>query len=411
MASIESKTFSPALKSFINSALNGSFISVDQDAVSSEIQGFLHERPVVLLQNGDTKISYLRPGVDRTIQQAFIKLRHPIDIPDQPFVRSGADFTDLSKPPAVSKNPKDLKQLFEICKKLKLLKELYLEIVEHDIDYFEQSIEPKNPRLSFSPLALSECTCRDNSNNRLFTDIRYIAERRLVSHIATTLPNKRDQVRVISMGSGKLLQDWKAIGLLVKEGYCNISWTAVDPINENNSAITQVRDFFKELPFAEITLSTFTSIDLVPADTLYHAVFALDIPAIWEDLIKSFGYLGTDGKLIYGRSELLFEVSSQETLMPLYPVEYEADLVCALEAGYKEPLHIVSSSSWDLTAALLTKLSKKGISKFLLSLPEESENKIALKSLFSFLFPSLDITIQEPTEAEMDPSLPIIYFT
>ncbi len=399
MATQEVTTFSSSLQSFIEAALNKTKLTLKDATILDELRGFLNSRPVVVLQNERAKISYLRPGIQREIQQAFTELRTFIDMPENPIVDSTVDFSDLSKPVLCSKHPDDLNRLFEVCKKVGLVRELYLEVVAHDTDYFQQLLRQDSPRrVYFSPLFASECACNYNLNNRLFSDTRYEFENHVLAHILNTVTDKKDPVRVISMGSGRLLQDWKLIGLLVQAGYTDIHWAAVDPQNSNNPSVRKVQEFFSHVSGAKINLTAYTDISSVPT-TLVDAVVAIDIPAIWGDISKSCTRLQERGKVIYGHDECVFEISSTETRVLSRSSDYTR--LTLGQEKCKEEVSLVCATDWPLAACAVADLVAEGYKKFTLYIGDQTID-IDTMQLFSFLFPTSSFVIKLPTAQQLN---------
>ncbi len=378
--------FSPQLQAFIDASFDRKRITSDINTISSEIHGFLANRPLVVLQKGDVKICYLRPGVDDAIQQAFLLLGLEVDVPKKPLLNKVIDFTDFDSPVQCSKNPDDLQKLYDTCIRVGLVRELYLEIVTNDTDYFKQVSEP-NPQVCFTPLGISECACRDRQNNRLFSETRYVLENQVIKHLKA---NKNQPIEVISMGSGGLLQDWKLLGLLVKEGFKEISWAAVDPINKKNPQVQKMKEFLSHISGVAITFTAYSSIEDVP-DKQVDAIVAFDVPAIVEDLAKSYTLLSDSGKLFYGSSDVIFEISKDKTDIPLMPPE----CLEAYEDMIQQPSSefIVKSDLFEAAGALAA-LSSQGIKEAKFSIEwDEQTYRTSAQTLFSFLFPSMSITI------------------
>lgn len=408
MASLGMKEYSPSLKEFIKSSKPGDTVPKE---VSDEIQGFLRNRPVVVLKNERAHVCYLRPGIQNDIQALFVKRGKPIDVPELPLLdKTVHDFSDLSNPPLCSKNHEDLEHLYRICDKVGLLRELYMEVISHDTDYFQQfpKLSPA-PVVGFTPLGIGECACVSHKYNRVFTKTRYAFEQQFVNHILATVPHKADVVRVLSMGSGRLLQDWKLIGLLLKEGYNAIHWVLVDPINANNPRIDRVNNFFAKIEDVSVELIACNNISEVQEGLVSsaHAVLTVDFdPEIWKDLIRSKMYLAPSGKLFFGAGMTVFVVSAEGTTIPFHQLKYGAmakDIEASVPNQYQGVVRIACIEDWSVAVHAITSLQKQGVVDIDLHIDMDAdEEKITAHELFAFFFPRLKIAINTPTVEEIE---------
>lgn len=410
MASLEIKEYSSSLSACIKSAKACDSIP---NEVSEEIQGFLRNRPVVLLKNAHASVCYLRPGIQKEIQALFVKRGKPIDMPEEPLLdRATHDFSDLSNPPLCSKNKEDLKLLYDTCEKVGLLRELYIEVVSHDTDYFQQfPAERPAPIVGFTPLGIGECACVGHKSNRVFNNMRYVYEEQFINHILAVVPNKADTVRVLSMGSGRLLQDWKLIGLLVKEGYTSIQWVLVDPINSDNPRIDRLKGFFAKIKDTYVELIACTNISQVQekADLVsnQHAVLTIDFDRdVLKDLICSKMFLKSTGKLFLAGGVAIFVVSAQETTALFQEAKYltiASDIEASVPDNYQGVVRIACIENWAVAVYAISVLQRCGVAEVELHIDMDAdEEKISAQELFGFFFPKLNLSIKTPTTDEIE---------
>jgi len=394
--------YSPALEAFIKNPT--ATISPETKAeIKVEVDGLIVNRPVVVLKNDKTTLSYHRPGVAREIQAACITAMGIIvDTPAQPTLNPTADdFSDLSKPPRCSKNPSDLLQLYAVCERVGLLRELYLEVITHDTDYFQQSITNNN--LLFTPLGLEECACRSNRGNRIFADSRYSFEEHFVAHITATVA--KDQcVKVLSLGNGKLLQEWKSIGLLIKEGYREFEWILVDPINSKLAPIAAFKDFFAKLPGIQMHITAYDRLSDVPKCQL-HAVTMVDASEeVFNEILAALEYLAPEGKLIQAGGNNFYAVSPSgiTVLKQSYTItEICEDMLQIVPEGYTAPIKLVAFEFWIYGLNAIDTLIHQGVKEIhLLLLDHDIE-----VAHYATLFPTITLTIEKATTDEFEARL------
>lgn len=410
VASLDIKEYSSLLHECIESAKAVDNIPLE---VSDEIQGFLRNRPLVLLKNADATVCYLRPGIQKEIQALFVKRGQPIDMPEEPLLDSAIhDFSDLSNPPLCSKNKEDLKLLYDTCEKVGLLRELYIEVISHDTDYFQQFLtERPAPIVGFTPLGIGECACIGHKSNRVFNNMRYVYEEQFVNHILAVVPNKSDTVRVLSMGSGRLLQDWKLIGLLIKEGYTTFQWVLVDPINSNNPRIDRLKDFYEKIKDIHVELIACTSIaevqDKAGVVSNQHAVLTIDFDQeILKDLSCCKVYLHPAGKLFLSSGVAGFVVTAQETASVFQEARFLAmanDIEASVPDNYQGVVRIACIENWAVAVYAISVLQRRGAAVVELHIDmDANEEKISAQELFGFFFPTLHLTIKTPTTDEIE---------
>lgn len=126
-----------------------------------------------------------------------------------------------------------------------LSKEIYFDIAKHPLCYFQY--EPSNfgpSQYTFTPLNLSECACNNEAFNRLTSPHRMQLEERLV-HDLTPLVSKKQPPRILSLGCGQLLSEFRFIGLLLAAGHTEIDLDLIDPVKED--VLKNLVEFYKRL--------------------------------------------------------------------------------------------------------------------------------------------------------------------
>lgn len=380
-----------------------------------ELQGCLNNRPVVILKNEEGSIvCFKRPGMPRELQATLLKLvGYTFDVPREPKLKKDEwAFSDLSNPALCSKNPEDLELLYKTCEKMGLVKEFLFEVLSHDLDYIHGADTWGTPHNEFSPLNLEECACANSAYDRLLTDRRYDFEQEFLQHIESTLPNKSETVRVLSLGSGELLQDWKMIGLLLKEGYNNIDWVLVDPINSQEKAISRIenlKNFFSQIKDAHVNITPYNAISDMPSDDTAkaHAMLAIDFDEPnWEDFVASAKNLSGTGVLLLGTGQFDFAIT-QEGVKVLAKDEQCTkmcqDLESTLTKGYQGPVHIASAGVWAQALIAISTLQKLGVSSFKLTVaPDPKTDVSTLREVIKVFYPSANIELEIASKEEVD---------
>lgn len=391
--------YSPGLNYYID---NPSF-AILLPNVEAEIEGFLHARPVVVLTNGSKSVHYLRPGLQKDIQAAFVERNKVADIPAKPRLdRTVIDFSDEKNPPLCSKHPDDLQHLFDVCERVGLLKELFLEIVHHDTDYFQQQLETTPPRVGLSPLGLFECACVHHSSNRLFTKMRDRVEKQVIEHILALVPDKSQPVKILSLASGHLLQDWKLIGLLVNAGYSTMEWTVVDPINQSEAPLDKIKAFFSKIPTLQVSFTAYDKIVDVPDDCLnqIHAATVIDGPdGICSDIVSMIPKLAAGAKIFHTGGDNLFSIDSQGIKVVRQPSVYKqlaADAVKALPQNHTAPIRISVLYQWTASLHTIAALQEHGVRTIQLV------TNVKEQALYAALFPACTFQISSTTPQEME---------
>lgn len=370
--------------------------------VEAEIKGFLENRPVVHLKNDKATVCYLRPGIEKDIQAGFTQRKQTIDIPDRPLLdRSIFDLSNEEHPARCSKHPEDLAHLFEVCERVGLLRELFLEIVQHDTDYFQQAPTLCPPLVGLSPLGLFECACTDHKSNRVFSDTRRAAEKTIVEHILNLVPNKTDTVKVLSLASGMLLQDWKLIGLLIDAGYSRFEWTAVDPIIKKEAPLDTIKTFFQKLPCIEINLVGYEQIQDVPA-SIYselHAVTVIDAaPEICNDIIALLPKLSQGAKVFYAGGSNIFSIDAQglKTVQQSQVVKnITSDIAKEIPKIDERAIRLGVFDNWATSLHLLAAMNEHGVRSI------ELYTNLDRPSYYQALFPNLALHITNISREEM----------
>jgi len=102
-------------------------------------------------------------------------------------------------------------------------------------------------------LEFSECSCEHY--NRFETEKRDKLERKLIDSLAKNSPDKERQIRLLSLGSGELLQDWILIGKLLREGFKDISIYFIEPDQKlTDSKLQKFQEFYNQLPDCRVSV-------------------------------------------------------------------------------------------------------------------------------------------------------------
>ncbi|OJU80938.1 MAG: hypothetical protein BGO10_06545 [Chlamydia sp. 32-24] len=130
--------------------------------------------------------------------------------------------------------------------------------------------------------------------------IREKLEKILFTLLSSLNLDKQSQVKLLSVGSGGLLQDYVFIGQLYKAGYRNISICLDEPILKE-STLKDFRELFLSWPDLTIQIQHTREI---PKDCSFNLCYAIDFDPIlnnndadsaWKDLFKAFANCKEDG--------------------------------------------------------------------------------------------------------------------
>ncbi len=158
------------------------------------------------------------------------------------------------------------KELYETCKTKNLLKELYFEVCNHPKRYVLDG------RLGFADFY--ECPCEASGLfNRSLTTRRAQFERAIVADFG-----KKEELDILSLGSGGLLQDWIVIGQLLQRGVSAINLVCVEP-NPEAGDICEFAQFFKDANIDGITITRHMWMEYV-TDQTFDIVLAIDFDKI-----------------------------------------------------------------------------------------------------------------------------------
>jgi hypothetical protein len=109
---------------------------------------------------------------------------------------------------------------------LRPLIEKHFENPENFLDYFGNGSEGQWYFTKF--LNLNECACGNNSHNRLFSDMRFILQNKILEYVKTRSIKENKSISILSFGSGGGLQDFIILYLLIQMGVDNINLTLID---------------------------------------------------------------------------------------------------------------------------------------------------------------------------------------
>ena len=163
-----------------------------------------------------------------------------------------------------SKADKEMSTLMQTCENRHLLAQLYKEIVVHPERYFQYedglSIFPNT--IKIPGFQFSECAC--SKVNRVVHVRRQWFEAEILKNAVKQFPpHETKTLRYVSFGSGKLLQDFINIGLLIKAGYRHLSISFID-LNfdpEINKEFINFIEKIKAETGIEIDVVFYTSLD------------------------------------------------------------------------------------------------------------------------------------------------------
>lgn len=165
--------------------------------------------------------------------------------------------------------------------------------------------------LELIPLGLTECCCFDSAFHRIKSPRRNILDKAIVNRLAESFPDKNQQVRLLSMGSGGLMGDFILLEKLILSGFKKITIDCVEPLGIEEESIEKLLTFFNEIPEVSINLEAFKDIEDVPSDREFAAVLAIDYSELAKitspetikntaDLMKAYGRLSETGFLGLG---------------------------------------------------------------------------------------------------------------
>lgn len=146
--------------------------------------------------------------------------------------------------------------------------------------------------LYFSPLRLSECSCvRTGEFNRLRTQRRADMENRICYDLQLTCQNLDEPINILSLGAGGFLQDWILLGQLIKSGYTNINYSAIDPEIKSIN-LERFTQFFEDFEGVNVNVNYYGNVDWytsVNPEQNLNAVIAIDFDDLntsgcWSDI-------------------------------------------------------------------------------------------------------------------------------
>lgn len=407
--------YTPIVQSLIDHVNEGTPLPPDleQNPIATgllfvtEVEKIISARPVVVLTNSSGKtVSYKRPGAHPDLEMAFLRLGE--DLLSQPrFNPSKHSFFQLQSPPLLSKHTLDLNLLCTTCVKVGLLRELYIEIVSHDTDYLAYS-PPKQDdgragAFVFGPLGLSECACPYTF--RLDSDRRQVLEQYFVQHILQVKPRRDETIRVLSVGSGGLLQDWRLIGLLIKEGYTKFEWVVVDSDYPELPELKRFKDFYRRLPDIHIDIIDYADLAVAHGELLGRkfqadALNAIDFNPGPIPLIDTPDLLAPHAKVFFGSKYHDFVINKEETVS--LSRDKQSSILCKQVAAlipddYEGELHIASTEYLLELMQLIAHLQKSKKAKLSVTFGNCHQTEKEIRGCFSFFFPSLQIPLELTT--------------
>lgn len=196
-----------------------------------------------------------------------------------------------------------------------LSKEIYLDIAKNPLRYFRY--EPGGwfgpSHYTFPTLDLSECACNNETFNRLTSPHRMQLEERLVQDLMP-LVRRKQPLRILSLGCGELLSEFRFIGLLIAAGHTEIDLDLVDSLKEDVSAFKNLVDFYKRLDIS-VRMNWYANISAYEkekkerSEANVDGLFAMDYDemvdgdgAAAKDFIKAREHLAPKAKTYLGFS-------------------------------------------------------------------------------------------------------------
>jgi len=102
------------------------------------------------------------------------------------------------------------------------------------------------PTTESPPLGVSECACLNTgAYDRLINDRRSRFENEMIKTLKSQFQNRDQTIRLMSIGSGGLLQEAIFLGRLILEDFSSFEITLVD-IHGTNESFGNLRRFFRE---------------------------------------------------------------------------------------------------------------------------------------------------------------------
>lgn len=127
-----------------------------------------------------------------------------------------------------------------------LTSDLIQAVAVEPTDYVQTYLSFTADNIAFN--SFGECACQDGAFNRLVNSRRSKIEKELVSDLSSKL--KKDQtVTLLSLGSGRLLEEFIILGKLVRQGFNNFFFILIDP---HISTLAEFDRFCKALQHAGI---------------------------------------------------------------------------------------------------------------------------------------------------------------
>lgn len=436
------KTYPVTLQKFID---NPEEFDIQQNPETEQLivdaQACMNDRPIVILQREGViaQAIYKRPGIEKKVREAFLKLNCFIDMPRQsqfdPSIHSFTLATE-AQPAPCSKHADDLTQLLETCKKVGLVRELYLEVVSHLDDYLAVKAEFLTaPSTVLHGVGLSECACYSGAYNRFTSNRRAVLENALVQYITKAKPDKEGVLQLLSLGCGDLLEEWVLLGRLVMEGYSNFQIVLVDPKLSvkyaHPSALQPFVDFFKHLDGVKLSLLPFDSIDEADGELKKQgfqadAVLAIDYDEFGsassskrsvlkarEDLCTSFQYLQPNGVLLLGSGQNDLSISQQGVTSLFQDSQVASmceDILMGQVDGEKQATIAILDGLDVVAYQAIAQLQKQGITSLQVSLFRgDSVEEVVLpqcsvvQKMLALFYPSMKIeyTVREASAKDL----------
>jgi hypothetical protein len=172
-----------------------------------------------------------------------------------------------------------------------LSREIYSDVAQNPLRYFQYvpGCFFSSSRYTFTPLGVSECACNNEAFNRLTSPHRMQLEERLVQDLMSLISRKQPP-RILSIGCGSLLSEFRFIGLLLAAGHTEIDLDLIDPMHTD--ALDNLKQFYKQLGIS-VRMNWYSNMKVykkVHSNANLDALFAMD----YDEMVDNDGAAAKD---------------------------------------------------------------------------------------------------------------------
>jgi hypothetical protein len=214
-------------------------------------------------------------------------------------------------------------------------------------------------------------------------------ENAALEHVTQTC-DKNKAVNILSLGCGKLLQEWIFIGRLIQKGYIKFNLRLID-LHLDKERFETFRAFFSQLPGIQITIAGWR-FNQSSYKNPYDLIMAFDFDEAheshyqmpdgqkrygWDDALEMHKHLKEHGKLFFGSGPYDWEIAKDGSFKALHMDKHLEQTLQDLDQKgkvSKKELHLFAEGS--LTPQLtfvVKKLLEMGVEKIFIDQYQEHD--------------------------------------